>query len=214
MSVGAVRHLEAVHPPVGEPPEDIGTGHTMREVTERVAADPAAWNPQLAALVGEFFDELAPQWSSNRTDRSEVLLDALERGGPLAGPVLELGVGTGSGTRLLVEHFGHVVAGELAAAMLAHLDAPGATPVQLDSSALPVRSASVGTGVCVNMFLFAHEVRRVLRPGGSLIWVNSMGERTPIHLSAEAVLAAMGDGFEAVASRSGWGTWAVLHRRG
>ncbi len=246
-----VLHLPPVVPEAGEAPEDIGTGHPMREVTERVAADPTAWNADLAALVGAFFDERAPDWAATRSDRSEVLAEALDRGAPgapgrpgpegpvalegsaalggsvapegsagpladgppLAGPAVELGAGTGAGTRVLAERFDHVIAGDLAGEMLARLPATLASRVRLDAARLPWPDRSVGVVVCVNMLLFADEVDRVLADRGALVWVNSIGERTPIHLSAEAVADAMGDGYDVVASRSGWGTWAVARRR-
>ncbi|MDQ7993899.1 MAG: methyltransferase domain-containing protein, partial [Propionicimonas sp.] len=129
-------------------------------------------------------------------------------------PVLELGAGTGSGTVALAAHFGHVVAGDHTAGMIRRLPAELASRVQLDASALPVRTGSVATLVCVNMFLFADEVRRVLGPRGALVWVNSIGERTPIHLSAERLADALGEGFAVTASRAGWGTWAVAQRTG
>ena len=211
--MGDLRELPAVTPPGGEPPEDIGTGHPMREVTELVAADPSAWTPELAARVAGFFDGKAGEWATQRSDRSEVLADALERGtNGLRSPVVELGAGTGAGTRVLAERVDHVVAGDLAGGMLGHLPASLADRVQLDASALPFADHSVGTLVCVNMLLFAHEVRRVLAPDGELVWVNSIGERTPIHLTAAAVLDALGDGFDLTTSRSGWGTWAVARR--
>lgn len=216
MSTGPVRELAPVVPAEGEPPEDIGTGHPMRQVTEQVAADPSMWTPELAARVGSFFDEKAGEWAAQRSDRSEVLLDALERGLPgLGAPVVELGAGTGAGTRVLADHVdgaGRVVAGDLAAGMLEHLPAELAERVRLDASALPFADRSVATLVCVNMLLFSDEVRRVLAPSGALVWVNSIGERTPIHLGADAVAAALGDGFEVTASRCGWGTWAVARR--
>jgi SAM-dependent methyltransferase len=216
MSTRPVRELAPVVPAAGEPPEDIGTGHPMRQVTEQVAADPSVWTPELAARVGSFFDEKAGEWAAQRSDRSEVLLDALERGLPgLGSPVVELGAGTGAGTRVLADHVepsGRVVAGDLAAGMLEHLPAELAERVRLDASALPFADRSVATLVCVNMLLFSDEVRRVLAPGGALVWVNSIGERTPIHLGADAVAAALGDGFEVTASRCGWGTWAVARR--
>jgi SAM-dependent methyltransferase len=215
-----VLHLPPVVPEAGEAPEDIGTGHPMREVTERVAADPTAWNAELAVLVGAFFDERAPDWAATRSDRSEVLAEALDRGVPgepsttgLEGPAVELGAGTGAGTRVLAERFDHVIAGDLAGEMLARLPGRLASRVRLDASRLPLPDRSVGVVVCVNMLLFAHEVDRVLAERGALVWVNSIGERTPIHLSAEAVAEAMGDGYDVVASRSGWGTWAVARRR-
>jgi len=208
-----VRHLEVVVPAVGDPPEDIGTGHPIRGVTEQVAADPSAWTPQLAALVGAMFEDLAPEWHLHHApDRLAPLVDALDRGGPFPGPVVELGAGAGAGTEALVARFGHVVALDLAAGMLARLRVQGASRVQADASVLPVADGSIGTLVCVNMLLLAHEVRRVLAPGGALVWVNSIGERTPIHLSAEAVAASLGDGFGVMASRASWGTWAVARR--
>ena len=113
-----VQHLAALVAPTGPEPEDIGTGHPMREVTELVASDPAAWTPELASRVGGFFDERAGEWAAQRSDRSEVLADALARGGELRSPVVELGAGTGAGTRVLAERVDHVVAGDLAGEML------------------------------------------------------------------------------------------------
>lgn len=209
--------LAPVVPPDGEPPDDIGTGHPMREVTESVAADPSIWTRSLARKVGAMFDELSDDWAVQRSERSAVLADALERGhggGPLtlAGVVLELGAGTGAGTRVLRERATRVVAGDISAGMLAHLPGELADRVQLDASVLPFADGSVDTLVCVNMLLFPREVRRVLAPSGYLVWVNSIGERTPIHLSARAVAGSLGDGFETTASRCGWGTWAVALR--
>lgn len=210
MTGQAVRYLPAVVAPEGPEPEDIGTGHEMRRVTELVARDPSSWTAELAARVGGFFDERADDWAAGRSGPSEVLADALDRGGPFAAPVLELGAGAGAGTRVLCDRFDDVVAGDLAAGMLRHLRAAvPAACVRLDASALPVATRSVGTVVAVNMLLFADEVRRVLAPGGALVWVNSIGERTPIHLPAEQVAASLGDGVEVTASRAAWGTWAV-----
>jgi SAM-dependent methyltransferase len=214
-AAGVVRHLRPVVPPTGAPPEDIGSGHAMREVTERVAADPGWWDSDRAAQVAAAFDELAAGWDQrvHAGELAEALGDALDRGGALRSPVVELGAGTGGATRLLAERFPDVVAGDLSSEMLARLDPRSARRVRLDASRLPLRSRSVGTLVCVNMLLFADEVRRALAPSGSLVWVNSIGPRTPIHLPAAAVAAALGPGFDVVASEAGWGTWAVAHRR-
>ncbi len=214
-SVPPVQQLPPVVPAVGDAPDDIGTGHQMRRITEAVAADASAWTPEVAEQVGVFFDRLAPEWHTETSARSQVaLVDLLDRAGPFASPVLELGAGTGSGTLALHEHFAHVVAGDLSAEMLRRLPASLASRVRLDGSQLPFADGSVGTVVCVNMFLFADEVRRVLGPGGALVWVNSIGECTPIHLPAEQVARAMGPGFEVTASRAGWGTWSVARRAG
>ena len=211
-----VEYLEPVVLPVGEPPADIGTGHEMRVVTEAVAADPSAWTPELAAHVDRFFEERSATWHTASGARSEMaLVDLLDRmPGAFAAPVVELGAGTGSGTATLAARFDLVVAGDLSAGMLERLAPSLAARVRLDASALPFGAGLVGTLVCVNMLLFAKEVRRVLAPGGSVIWVNSIGERTPIHLSAEQVAVALGGEFAVTASRAGWGTWAVARRLG
>ncbi len=212
--------LPAVIEALGDPPDDIGTGHHIRDVTESVARDQAAWTPELAASIGAFFDEVAPRWGNERNERAEVLADALDRGlvpmltspAPV-GPVLELGAGTGAGTRELATRFDDVVAGDLASEMLVRLPATLASRVRLDASALPIGGGTVAVVVLVNMMLFPDELRRVLRPDGTVVWVNSIGERTPIHLSAAAVAEALGDGFQVTASRAGWGTWAVATRQ-
>lgn len=202
-----------VHRPDGEAPEDIGTGHPMREVTEQVARDPSSWTRDLAGRVAGLFDGLAPTWHLNRGAAQLLpLVDALDRGGPLAGPVVELGAGDGAGTTEIVARHGAVVALDLSWEMLCRLDVDGAGRVLADASRLPFPDGSIGTLVCVNMLLFAGEVRRVLGPAGALVWVNTIGERTPIHLPADAVAASLGEGFEVVASRAGWGTWAVARR--
>jgi SAM-dependent methyltransferase len=208
-----VRQLPVVVPAVGEPPEDIGSGHAMRAVTEEVARDRTTWSAELAADVGRRFEESSATWHLRHAeDRIAPLLDALDRGGDLRGPVVELGAGTGAGTELLVERLGAVLAVDLAAGMLHRLSVADASRVQADAAALPLPDGSVGTLVCLNMFLFADEVDRVLAAGGALVWVNSIGERTPIHLSSAAVADALGEGFRVVASRAAWGTWAVARR--
>jgi SAM-dependent methyltransferase len=208
-----VQHLPVVVPPEGDRPQDIGTGHPMRDVTERVAADPAAWTPELAEFVRGIFDEIAPGWETEiATESDAATADALARGGPLPDPILELGAGTGAGTRKLHAAGHAVVAGDLSAEMLARLDPAIAERVRLDASRLPFPDGSFGTVVCVNMLLFRDEVERVLGPDGTLVWVNSIGECTPIHLSAERLAEVLGDRWSVTASRAGWGTWAVARR--
>ena len=209
-----VHHLPVVVEPTTEQPQDIGTGHPMREVTERVAEDPGAWTPELAEFVRGIFDEIAPEWEEQiATERNEALEDALARGGPFDGPILEVGAGTGAGTRHLRGLDLPLVAGDLSAEMLSLLDPSLAPRVRLDASRLPLADRSVATVVCVNMLLFRDEVERVLHPRGTLLWVNSLGERTPIHLSAERLAEVLGARWSVTASRAGWGTWAVARRR-
>jgi len=132
-----VQYLPAVLHPVGEPPEDVGSSHPMRKITEAVADDPLSWTPLAAEQVAGFFDEMARSWavSGNRARGQEVLQDLLSRS--------------------------------------------------------------------------------VLAADGVLIWVNSIGDRTPIHLSAERIAQALTGSaqFEVTASTARWGTWVVARCR-
>jgi hypothetical protein len=66
--------------------------------------------------------------------------------------------------------------------------------------------------VLVNCFLFPQEVVRVLSPGGVVVWVNSSGTNTPIHLPCDDVLAALPGRWAGVQSQAGVGIWCVVHR--
>ncbi len=95
--------------------------------------------------------------------------------------------------------------------MLAH--APDDSPrVRADSSRLPFADDVADVVLLINMLLFPAEVDRILRPGGRLVWVNTLGDQTPIHLPADDVIAALPGEWCGVASRAGIGTWAVVRR--
>lgn len=189
----------------------FGSVSPMREVTETVAFD-AAWDFSRREKVRELFDGMAAEWSSRATpEREASILDALDRGGLAGGTVIELGSGTGIGTGHLIERFNDVVALDLSMAMLHHQ--PDLAPkVQADASVLPFRDDAADLLVLVNMLLFPAEVDRVLRPGGGLLWINTLGHETPIHLSPEAVVDALPGSWTATAGRAGSGLWAAVQR--
>jgi SAM-dependent methyltransferase len=217
---GTVRELTPV---VADPDElagDANDDHPMRTVTRQVAFDPGGWTPDRAAKVAELFDGLAPEWNLRMSqDRVAALLDALDRGrldgaGRRERPplVVELGAGTGFGTERLRARFERVVAVDLSWEMLSRLVAP-VPRVRADASTLPLADGTADVLVLVNMLLFPREAARVLSPGGALVWVNSLAERTPIHLSASDVVAALPGTWEALASRAAGGSWCVARRR-
>lgn len=189
----------------------FGSVSPMREVTETVAFD-AAWDSLRREKVRELFDGMAAEWSSRSTpEREASILDALDRGGLAGDMVIELGSGTGLGTEHLIERFDDVVALDLSMAMLHHQ--PDLAPkVQADASVLPFRDDAADLLVLVNMLLFPAEVDRVLRPGGGLLWINTLGHETPIHLSPEAVVDALPGSWTATAGRAGSGLWAAVQR--
>lgn len=193
----------------------------MRAVTRQVAFDPGGWTPERRVKVAALFDSLAPEWHTRATPgRDEPLVDALARGldavgRPTAerpGPCLELGSGTGFTTPTLVERFGAVVAVDLAAEMLKLAPVATAPRVQADAAALPFRGGAAGAVVLVNALLFPHEVDQALSPSGLVVWVNTSGDRTPIHLPVADVAEALPGPWDGVAAEAGWGTWGVLAR--
>ena len=213
-----IRRLERV---VASPPDRPAVGnadHPMRNVTRQIAFEPDGWTPERMAKVVELFDGLAPDWDA-RFQSSETqtpLRDALARGGPLVGPCVELGAGTGRATGALVACFGTALACDVSGEMLRLFGEPAAQPVRADSAALPVRDGGAGTLVLVNAFLFPTEVARVLAGDGALVWVNTLGDATPIHLPVDDVIgalrAATNETWTAVAAEAGWGEWAVVRR--
>jgi hypothetical protein len=189
----------------------------MREVTLQVAFDPAGWTPARAARVAQLFDGLAPEWHTRMTPgRAEALTDALDRGGPFDAttttrPCLELGSGVGLFTDVVTRRFGRdeVVAVDLSYEMLRRAPAELAPRVQADAASLPFADGTFATAVLVNMLLFPHEIARVAR---TVVWVNTVGDATPIHLSADEVERALPGEWDGVHAEAGWGTWAVLRR--
>ena len=213
---GAVRYLPAL-PGHDEGTRGTVTNHRMRQVTEQVARR-GAWNGEVLDEVRDLFDSLAPGWSATRDHpaRSAPLLDALDRGEVEGETVVELGAGTCISARHLVGRFDRYVAADLSPVMLANA-VDGAPPLMCtDASQLPLAGGVVDVFILQNMLLFPAEVGRCLAAGGVLVWVNSRGPETPIHLSTPDVLASLeaasGVGWRALASTVGEATWAVVRR--
>ena len=186
----------------------------MRQVTRQVAFDPTGWTPERKSKVAALFDELASGWNDRFTaDQGwNPIDDAFARGGAMTGPFLEVGAGTGLATTRLATYVDHIVAVDVAHGMLSRLTEPAGSPVLADAAHLPVADQSVGTIVAVNAFLFPQEYDRVLRPGGAILWINSLAEDTPIHLPVDDVVAALPGSWNATTSEAGWGLWAVVRR--
>ncbi len=108
--------------------------------------------------------------------------------GAPAGPVLELGAGTGKLTGALRAAGGTVLASDPLASMLAHLrrDLPGVPTVVAAAESIPLRTGSVDLVVSGQAFHWFDldralpEIARVLAPGGrlALTW-NLRDERVP-----------------------------------
>jgi SAM-dependent methyltransferase len=191
-----------------------GADHPMRVVTRRAAGlEDEGWTPGTRAEVARLFDHLADEWHTRCSpQRTAVVTDALERGGIGGAVCIEVGSGIGSYSGLLAERFDTVVAVDLAEEMLRRAPREPAARVLADASQLPVPAGIADAVVLINAFLFPAEVDRVLAPEGAVLWVNSSGEQTPIHLSAAEVDEALPGAWSGAASRAGAGTWCALRR--
>jgi len=216
--MGPIHYLPAV---VIEGHQSSGSGtpdHPMRIATRRAAGlEPGGWTGELRSEVAAFFDDLASEWHTRTSrERTAVVTDALSRGlDPLhigAGLAIEVGSGIGTYSGLIAQRFPQVLAVDLSLSMLQRAPSVPAHRVQADAARLPVRDASAMAVVLINAFLFPAEVARVLSRGGAIVWVNSSGEQTPIHLSPDDLLAALPGSWRGIASRAGEGTWCVLRR--
>jgi SAM-dependent methyltransferase len=211
-----LRRLDRVVPENPARPDRSGAAdNPMRAVTLQVAFEPERWTPERRAKVAALFDGLAAEWHEHRNDpqRTAPLEDAYERGGIVAGGTcLEVGSGDGANTAFLADHHDTVVAVDLSMEMLRHAPADVGLRVRGDTSEAPIRTGSADVVVLVNALLFPAEMDRVLAPGGVLVWVNTAGDHTPIHLSAEEVEDAVPGAWDGIASSAGWGTWATFRR--
>jgi len=208
-----ITYLDPVHPVIEGMSGLDGANSPMRKVTRQVAfADDRAWEGERSAKVRALFDGMASDWHTrSSTQRQLPVLDALDRGGAPHGLVLELGSGLGDKTALLTEQLGPTVALDLAMEMLAR--APlSSNRVHGDASQLPFPDGIATSVVLINALLFPAEVDRVLAEGGAVVWVNTSGEHTPIHLSADELCEALPGPWTGVASRADRGTWAVVRR--
>lgn len=201
------------HPDATAPEPFAGPDNPMRLMT-RAKAFGESWEPTDSTRVQEIFDGMAASWSETHVDPTKAapVEDALIRAGlPLDGQWLEVGSGTGAGARILAGRVGSLVCTDLAAEMLRH--APDIAPkVRADASRLPFPDQSFDAILLINMLLFPDEVDRLLRPSGSVLWVNTLGDQTPIHLPPFDVLEALPGDWAGLTARAGTGFWVAAQR--
>jgi SAM-dependent methyltransferase len=206
--------LDRIVPAAPGRPEVAGADHPMRVVTVEVAAG-GGWGPERARDVSALFDRMASGWSARVAGEADAPLgDALARGGVASGGrCIEVGSGSGVVTSLLARPFDEVLCIDLSAEMLHHAPPSPGWRVQADGAHLPLPSGSVDVVALVNAFLFPLEVARVLRPAGAVLWVSTLGDRTPIYLPPDVVLDRLPGEWDGLSSLAGWGEWLVARRR-
>jgi hypothetical protein len=215
---GALTVLEPVEIP-GHWPSGLGSpDHPMRIMTRRAAGlHPGPWDDAARTDVAAFFDALAPEWHTRTSpERDAVVTDALARGLPghagRGAVCVELGSGIGAYTPALSQRWPTVLATEVSAEMLLRAPRDVGHRLLADGSRLPLRAGIASAVVLVNCFLFPAEVDRVLAEDGVVVWVNSSGAETPIHLPPADVVAALPGRWAGVESAAGAGLWCVVWR--
>ena len=210
---GRFQQLPDGLPAQGPPAELHGADHASRRLLERLLdSDPGDDASAVAGLRAEY-DRQAAEWESwirQQVDYTRPLEDLLLRRPDLAGlhdDVLEVGVGTSSvvADRGLPRR--RLIALDVAWQMLVRLDRQ-IPRVQADVRALPIRDAGVDVVVGLNAVPCWAEFRRVLRPGGRLVWLSSFGDQTPIVVPPEQVAQALPEA-TVLWARAGHGFWVV-----
>ena len=185
-------------------------------MTREAAFDLSSWTPERSRSVAKMFDDLAEGWAARYTieEATEPVLDVIARGEIPTGVCLEIGAGRGIATTALANHCEAVIALDVSYEMLARFHEPRACRLLGDGAQLPIADSSVDVVVLINAFLFPLEIDRVLAADGVMVWINSLGPDTPIHLPAADVDQCLPGDWAGVESEAGWSTWSVFRRAG
>ena len=165
-------------------------GRTLNAV---VAHAPWLW-PAVRRPMQRYFDGLAPGWDdrtgAGSVDHLQALAVAAQRVSPHPERILDLGTGTGEGALFLAREFprASVRGVDLSEWMIREaqhkvgLDPDGRVAFRVaDAANLPYDDQSFDLVVQVNVPPFFAEVARVLRPGGHVIVVATVGAATPFY---------------------------------
>jgi ubiquinone/menaquinone biosynthesis C-methylase UbiE len=147
-----------------------------------------------------FFDRLAPEWDERiRPDSPEHLAPlaaALDHIETVPRRALDIGTGTGAAALMIARRFeaaevaGIDISPRMIAAARAKVPAEFSARVDFsigDAGSLPFERESFDLVVQVSVPVFFDEVARVLRPGGYIAAISSLGPKTPFH-TPEAVV--------------------------
>lgn len=161
----------------------------VRFTTNAVVRWPWLW-PVFRPVIRRQFDRMASVWEGMRLEDTLAPYEvALLRIPEPVRDALDVGTGTGAGARALRARFegAHVVGVDVSEAMLeeARNHAPGLTFVAGDAARLPFDDMSFDVVAHSNMIPFPDETKRVLRPGGWVVYAFSSGSETPIWIEPE-----------------------------
>ena len=168
-------------------------------MTWLVARWPALW-PVIRSPVRRFFDRLAAGWDERVEPDSPqhlaALAAALDRVEADPEQALDIGTGTGAAALMIARRFdrAHVAGVDISPQMIEAARAK--TPAELahrlefsvaDAGSLPYEDSRFDLVVQVSVPAFFDEIARVLKPGGHIAVVSSLGPATPFH-TPESVL--------------------------
>jgi ubiquinone/menaquinone biosynthesis C-methylase UbiE len=191
-----------------------------------VARAPRAWKV-IRRPTQWFFDSLAAGWDARvQPDSPEHLaalfagVDALQEA---PGQIVDLGTGTGAAALALARRFpdarieGVDISEQMIAAAREKTPADLADRVRFsigDAAALALASESFDLVTQVSVPVFFDQIERLLRPGGHVIVVSSLGKATPYYLPNDVLRRRFeARGFRTVAAgEAGTGTFFVAER--
>src|SRR5262245_47537499 len=164
----------AVEQPDSPAPQLNAAKHRSRIALERVLADPDDGEAYKALAVA--YDEMAPEWTE-WVQTQHWYATAVAVGMKHAKPVpwlVEVGCGTGQATAVLSGIGPKVIATDVNASMLHGAPAlPRTCYVLADVRHLPFAAGSVPLLVALNGVPHIPEFRRVVAPGGQILWCTS-----------------------------------------
>lgn len=196
------------------PPAQLhGADHVSRQLLARLLdADPRDDETAVHALRQEYDRQAADwdAWTGQQSDYARPLEDLLGRRPQVVAAddvVLEVGVGTSSTMARSRVPCRSLVVLDISWEMVRRVDR--ALPrVQADVRHLPLRRAAVDVVVGLNAVPCWTEFRRVLRPGGRLLWLSSFGLDTPIVVPPDQVAEGLAEA-RITWARAGHGFWLV-----
>jgi ubiquinone/menaquinone biosynthesis C-methylase UbiE len=164
-----------------------------RTLNATVAKAPWLW-PLLRRRMQRYFDELAPGWDGpdrpGPVARVETLATAVTKVPAEPERILDIGTGTGAAALFLAREYprASVRGVDFSEEMVKRaqkkigLDPDGRVAFRVaDAADLPFEADSFDLVTQINVPPFFGEIGRVLRPGGSVIVVASIGDQTPFY---------------------------------
>jgi ubiquinone/menaquinone biosynthesis C-methylase UbiE len=192
-----------------------------RFTTNVVIRVPGAWR-LFRRPMQRMFDRVAPQWDGRRTtpERLASLRAALSAIPAAPTRALDVGTGSGAGARVAASVWpqAEIVGVDLSSGMIAEAKRLASSEREryetADSSHLPFEDGSFGAVFLNNMIPFFDEIARVVAPGGHVAVAYGLGDKTPIYVPSERLMAELGRrGFSHVADFAEGGGTALLARK-